>query len=222
MAPRPKFRKSHTLVPRLLSALLLVPLSLWIVYEGPPYSSFFAGLIAIGLFVEWGMLCLKNRMTIWLRLLIILLGTGYLAIAILWLMNLLSQPNSWKLCYWLLFLVWSTDTAAYFGGKLLGGPKLVPSISPNKTWSGFFAGLAGGTGVAYLLSFWLLPSLFTFWQMALLVVIAQVGDLLESQAKRWSDVKDSGLLIPGHGGLLDRLDSLLAISFTLALWQWLF
>lgn len=220
MAQRPKFRKTNTFVPRLLSALSLGALALWFIYDGPPYVFLFAGPIAIGLFIEWGLLCLKNRLTIWPRFLVILLGTFYLAIAILWLLNLLSQPGSWKLCYWLLFLVWSTDTAAYFGGKLLGGPKLIPSISPNKTWSGFVVGLLGGTAVAYILSFWLLPSTFHIWQIGLLVVVAQVGDLVESQAKRWSDVKDSGMLIPGHGGLLDRLDSLLAISFALALWQW--
>ena len=121
--------------------------------------------------------------------------------------------------YWLLFLVWSIDSAAYAGGRLLQGPKLAPSISPHKTWSGFFAGMIGGTVVGYATSFWLVPFVFSLPGIVLLVVIAQGGDLLESLAKRWSQVKDSGVLIPGHGGFLDRLDSFLAVSFTLALWQ---
>jgi len=121
--------------------------------------------------------------------------------------------------YWLLFLVWSTDTFAYAGGSLLKGPKLVPSISPNKTWSGSIVGLIGGTAVGFGTSFWLVPFVFHIPAIIILVLIAQGGDLLESLVKRWSLVKDSGVLIPGHGGFLDRLDSFLAISFALALWQ---
>lgn len=110
---------------------------------------------------------------------------------------------------------------AYIGGKLLKGPKLIPSISPNKTWAGFISGMIGGTIVTYVASFWLLTNVFNLWEIVFLVFIAQMGDLLESKAKRWSGVKDSSALIPGHGGLLDRLDSLLAIAVTIALWQWL-
>ncbi len=121
--------------------------------------------------------------------------------------------------YWLLFLVWSTDSVAYATGRLLKGPKLAPSISPNKTWSGFMGGMIGGTAIGYETSFWLFPGVFNFAGIALLVFIAQGGDLLESMCKRWSNVKDSSFLIPGHGGFLDRLDSFLAISFALALWQ---
>jgi phosphatidate cytidylyltransferase len=150
------------------------------------------------------------------------LGTLYILIATLGLLFLLAHPADWEVwknLYLLLILVWSTDTFAYIGGRLLKGPKLAPSISPNKTWSGFIVGTIGGTAVTYIASLWLLPLFFIFslWQIMFLVVIAQGGDLLESKVKRWSDVKDSSSLIPGHGGLLDRLDSLLAVSFTLAL-----
>lgn len=219
---RPKFRKSKTLVPRILSALVLIPLSLWIIYIGFPYSFVLGLIIATGLLSEWIYLCLKNLLPLWSRLIVGISGTIYLIVAILWLLLLLSQPTGWKLFYWLLFLVWSTDTAAYVGGRLLKGPKLAPSISPQKTWSGFMAGLIGGTVVAYTTSFWLFPHAFNLWGIIFLVFIAQVGDLLESKAKRWSNIKDSSFLIPGHGGLLDRLDSLLAIAFVLALWQFFF
>ena len=220
LAQRPKFRKAETLVPRLLSAILLIPFSLWIIFIGSPYSLVLGSIIAMGLFCEWTILCLKNLLPFWSKLIIIILGTAYLSVAILWLLHLLFQPEGWKLFYWLLFLVWSTDTAAYVGGRLLRGPKLAPSISPHKTWAGFLTGMLGGTAIAYTTSFWLLPDLFNLWGILFLVLIAQGGDLLESKIKRWSEVKDSGFLIPGHGGLLDRLDSLLAISFTIALWQW--
>lgn len=207
---------------RIISAAILVPLSLWIIYIGPPCSLLLGGFVAILLFIEWGFLCFKINLSLFAKLGCVLLGTAYLIIAILWLSNFLSIPEGWKILYWLFFLVWSTDTAAFAGGKLLRGPKLVPSISPNKTWSGFAAGMIIGTVVGYETSFWLFPGVFNLLGIALLVLIAQGGDLLESQAKRWSDTKDSSFLIPGHGGVLDRLDSLLAVSFALALWQMMY
>lgn len=222
LAQRPKFRKTKTLVPRVLSIIFLVPFSLWIIYVGPPYSFILGVIIAIGIFIEWVVLCLKNILSFWPKLAVIILGSVYLLLAVLWLLHLLFQTEGWQFLYWLLFLVWSTDTAAYIGGRLLKGPKLVPSISPHKTWAGFISGMIGGTVVTYITSFWLLTNVFYLWEIIFLVFIAQLGDLLESKAKRWSHVKDSSSLIPGHGGLLDRLDSLLAIAVTIALWQWFF
>lgn len=225
MAPQPKFRKTDTLLPRVISILVLVPLSLFIIYKGPPYSLVFGVLITIGLFIEWFLLCRKISLPIWPKATCIALGTLYLLIATLFLLVLLGDTTDlggWRTFSLLLLLVWSTDTFAYIGGRLLRGPKLAPSISPNKTWSGFIIGMIGGTAVTYMASFWLLPHFFSVWQIMLLIVIAQLGDLLESKVKRWSDVKDSSSLIPGHGGLLDRLDSLLAVAFTLAILLWLF
>jgi len=221
LAQRPKFRKSATLLPRILSAVILIPLALGIIYIGPPYSLVLGGIISAGLFIEWTILCLKIFLPPWSKLLIVVLGTAYMIVATLWLLHLLFQPEGWKLLYWLLFLVWSTDTASYVGGRLLKGPKLAPSISPYKTWAGFFMGIFGGTVVAYIASFWLLPNVFNVWEIIFLILMAQIGDLLESKIKRLSGVKDSSFLIPGHGGLLDRLDSLLAVAVTIALWQWL-
>lgn len=221
LARQPKFRKTESLITRLLSALFLVPLSLFIIYLGTPYSLVFGVLVTIGLFIEWILLCRKIFLPFFAKLTCILLGTIYILIATLCLLFLLYQPAKlevWRLIYCLLLLVWSTDTFAYIGGRLLKGPKLAPSISPQKTWSGFTVGMIGGTALTYVASFWLFPNVFSFWGIAFLVLIAQLGDLLESKVKRWSDVKDSSSLIPGHGGLLDRLDSLLAVAFTLALW----
>lgn len=222
MARRPKFRKSSSLIPRIISAAILVPLSLWIVYLGPPYSLVLGGIVAIAIAIEWGMLCAKLKFSLFPKLVCILLGTLYLTIAVLWLFQTLLTPEGWKIMYWLFFLVWSADTAAFAGGKLLKGPKLVPAISPNKTWSGFATAMIVGTAISYETSFWLFPGVFNLGGIACLVLIAQGGDLLESQVKRWSDTKDSGSLIPGHGGMLDRLDSLLAVSFALALWQMMY
>jgi phosphatidate cytidylyltransferase len=200
-----KFRKSSTLLPRTLSALFLIPLCLYVIYLGPPYSLILGWGVTLGLFIEWIRIWLKCTLFPFSKAIYGLLGTFYLAVATIWFIHQLGLSEAWRLIYWLFFLVWSTDIAAYAGGKLFKGPKLVPSISPNKTWSGFFTGMAGGIAVAYGTSYWFFPGVFTFWQFVVLVLIAQVGDLLESQAKRWGDVKDSSSLIPGHGGLLGHL-----------------
>lgn len=219
LAQRPRFRKSSTLLPRILSAAILIPLSLYLIYLGPPYAFILIAMTIGGIFYEWTRLVLKCEFHPLFKIIYTLAGTTYLCVASLWTLKQIDLPDGWKLIYWLLFLVWSTDMSAFAGGKLLKGPKLSPSISPNKTWSGFLCGMIVGTGLSYALSFWLIPNLFSFWDIMGLVFIGQGGDLLESKAKRWSHVKDSGFLIPGHGGFLDRLDSLIAVIFTIALWQ---
>jgi phosphatidate cytidylyltransferase len=123
----------------------------------------------------------------------------------------------------LLAVVWATDIFAYFVGRLVGGPRLWPRVSPNKTWAGSIggavAGMAAGVGVGLAAG---LPSVLPLGALAFVMSIAaQGGDLAESAAKRSFGVKDAGRLIPGHGGLLDRLDgfafaSLMAVAIGLA------
>lgn len=121
---------------------------------------------------------------------------------------------------WMFAVVWTTDIAAYFTGRALGGPKLAPSISPKKTWSGFIGGLIAGTLAGWLV-FVMASSLGSelpfgtagaFVISAVASVLGQSGDLAESAFKRHFGVKDSGRLIPGHGGFLDRLDAFWAVS----------
>lgn len=118
-----------------------------------------------------------------------------------------------SLTIWLLAVVWTSDIAAYAVGRAVGGPRLAPRISPNKSWAGFVGGLAGpamlGAAAAPLLAG--SPGLLAALAAAL-GLAAQLGDLAESFAKRHFGVKDSSGLIPGHGGLLDRLDGLLAAA----------
>ena len=106
--------------------------------------------------------------------------------------------------------VWGADTLAYFTGKAIGGPKLAPRISPGKTWSGFFGGLLGGVLIGWVVMkiIGYDPNPIFFGVTAILVLASQLGDLAESALKRRFDVKDSGTLIPGHGGVLDRIDGL--------------
>lgn len=107
-------------------------------------------------------------------------------------------------------VVWMTDSAAFFTGRQIGGEKLAPEISPSKTWSGALGGLALGTSAGLL--FWIFINDSPWWIgliLSLVIsVLGQLGDLCESAVKRHFRVKDSGDIIPGHGGLMDRLDSL--------------
>jgi phosphatidate cytidylyltransferase len=148
-------------------------------------------------------------------------GAAYLGaacLAFLW----LRADFDRALVLWLIAVVWATDTGAYLVGRSLGGPKLAPAISPGKTWSG----LAGGVVAAALVG--LLAALMhgqgrvavLAAASMVLALVAQVGDLFESSLKRRFDAKDSSNLIPGHGGVLDRVDGILAAVLALggALW----
>jgi phosphatidate cytidylyltransferase len=142
----------------------------------------------------------------------LILGTGILYIAIPSFALLLLNWLSWQAVFWALAITWATDIFAYFAGRSIGGPKLAPRISPNKTWAGLAGGALGAGATGYVIAFGLgLPGLFLYTGAAM-GLIAQAGDLYESWIKRKAGVKDSGSLLPGHGGVLDRLDGLLPVA----------
>ena len=154
-------------------------------------------------------LCIRHK---WIKS-----ALGLLLLSSIWLsLNLLRFPpfsSNWL--FFALVIIWSTDTGAYFVGKYWGKRKLAPNVSPKKTWEGLFGGvfLALVMSVATLYIFTmpvqsiLLNRLFTV--IVLVSVLSVAGDLFESILKREAEVKDSGSLLPGHGGLLDRIDGLL-------------
>jgi phosphatidate cytidylyltransferase len=149
-------------------------------------------------------------------------GQVYIGLAVLsvvW----FQDVYGWEAVIWLLTIIWAMDIGAYFAGSLIGGPKLAPRISPKKTW----AGLIGGASTACLVS-WLVSDalvvtteLFAVLAGLGLALWSQIGDLIESMIKRHFDVKDSGAIIPGHGGVLDRIDSLLFTLPLLVIGLWL-
>jgi phosphatidate cytidylyltransferase len=140
-----------------------------------------------------------------------MLGWGFFYIAAPTFALLVLRWTWFELVFWLMLVTWSTDIFAYFAGRSIGGPKLAPRISPNKTWAGLIGGMAGAAIVGALAA-----NLFGIGDPFLYLgapmgLLAQIGDLYESSVKRRYGVKDSGHILPGHGGVLDRLDGLLPV-----------
>ena len=142
--------------------------------------------------------------------------TGLPAVALIWLRQ--DGDAGLLTIVWLMLLVWATDTGAYAAGRTIGGPLLMPKVSPKKTWAGLLGGVfcaaATGLGVGYWEQGTVVPGLAAV--SAVLAVVAQAGDLFESWVKRRCGVKDSSNIIPGHGGVLDRVDGLLAVAIAVA------
>jgi phosphatidate cytidylyltransferase len=194
------------LLPRVVSAAILGPLLLAAVWIGFPWIDLVAAIAAPLMIGEWLRLTRRRPVA---RMGLILYSIAAV-LALLWLRH---QPAYGReTILWLLVCVWATDIGAYFVGSYAGGAKLAPSISPSKTWSGLVGG-ASATAVVSAL-FGLAIDAGQSLTLALtgvgIALVAQAGDLLESAQKRRAGVKDSGRLIPGHGGILDRIDGLIA------------
>jgi phosphatidate cytidylyltransferase len=140
-------------------------------------------------------------------------AAGWIALVPMWLALVELQPTPWALLL-ILSIVWIADTAAYAAGKRWGRHKLAPVVSPGKSWEGV-AGAAVAVAVYYVLLWWVVPDGSRYFDaaygllvFAVVFVLSIIGDLFESLMKRQAGVKDSGQLLPGHGGLLDRIDGL--------------
>ena len=190
---------------RTRTALLIGLVTLGLLWLPPP-------LQCVALLV-WGALLLREAVrlveaaaTAALYKLLFLFYVGLGIAATLWLVGLKHDTISGLAL--LVVSAWIVDSAAYLGGRLIGGPKLVPAISPNKTWSGLLSGVAALLAAAWLLGFGL-------WSLVLALSIApimQAGDLTQSVMKRRAGLSDSGNILPGHGGWLDRYDGALAAA----------
>ncbi len=206
---------------RLVSALVMVPVALGAILAGGLVWQLVLGVLAGGGVVEWAMLCgvrLRSvpQPRVWAT------GTVYILLAWAALAFLRAGPGGAANVLFVMVTVFGGDVGAYLAGRLLGGPKLAPGVSPGKTWSGavggVVAGLAAGLLVATLFGAGPHDRFSALCLAFCLCVVAQGGDLLESAMKRRFGKKDSSSLIPGHGGLLDRLDGLLAAAPVAALW----
>jgi len=210
---------------RAATALVLAPLLVAAIWYGFPWLDLIAALAAPLMVSE----CLRlSRGRPAMRC----SAVAYVLAAIVALLWLRHQPALGReTILWIVCCTWATDIGAYVVGRSAGGARLAPRISPGKTWSGLIGGMAWSAvaSAAFGYAFGLGETFPLAVVGALLAVVGQGGDLLESAMKRSAGVKDSGALIPGHGGLLDRVDGLIAILLVVALvrllgdggWPWM-
>jgi len=182
-------------------------------WRGFPWYDLLIGLVAVLALWEWLRLTGGWRRPGWA--LGGLFYVGLPVVALLW----LRHDALWGLptVLWLFATVAAVDTGAYFAGKTIGGPKLAPLISPNKTWAGLGGGVlaAGFCGlIAAMILGTDVISVVAFSMV--LAPVAQIGDIAESAVKRYFGVKDSGAILPGHGGILDRIDGLVVAAVFVA------
>jgi len=217
-------RRFRGLLVRSASAAVLGPVFLAALWYGFPWIDLVAALAAPIMVSEWLGLT-RGRLVARVSAMTYVMAT---IVALLWLRH---QPELGRATViWIVACVWATDTGAYFLGTLAGGAKLAPRISPGKTWSGLVGGMCWAAVASAAMG--LLFERGSTVKLALagigVAVVSQIGDLVESAAKRDAGVKNSGSLIPGHGGLLDRIDGLMAALVAAALlrlmvgsqWPW--
>ena len=148
------------------------------------------------------------------------LGVPYVSLPAVALVLLRNDPaHGMQAIVWVMIIVWSADTLAYFAGRIIGGPKLAPLLSPKKTWAGLGGAIAGSAAASAIFAVTTaMPGPLTLVVLAgSLAIVEQAGDLFKSAMKRRYGVKDSGQLIPGHGGIIDRVDGLVAVAVVAAI-----
>ncbi len=194
---------------RVISSLIMVPLALYAIFYSKNFFIFLSIAIAMMMTVEWlDMTRREENQTKWRAI-----GLFYILIPIYSVIKIRMLDNS-SILFWMFAVIWATDIFAFFAGRSLGGPKIAPDISPNKTWSGLAGGVIASMLIGLLSSFMFAAGgiLFFVTISMFLSLLEQGSDLLESKFKRIFGVKDSGSIIPGHGGVLDRLDGLMLVA----------
>lgn len=200
------------LVTRTAVGAILIAIALASALFGGTVFAVLVGLIATIMYFEW------SRMVGHWGLGWRVYGFLYCllpAISLLWIRERAEYEgigSGFDLLLWVFLVVWSTDIGAYFAGRTIGGPKLAPAVSPNKTIAGLIGGIICAALIAGAWVYYVRLPARLLWLAVLFGAAAQIGDLFESGLKRRAGVKDSGTWLPGHGGLLDRLDGLVPVA----------
>ncbi len=241
--------KINSLIKRIVTSVVLIPIVIWCLFAGYPYVQLLALLAGFLLSWEWAQMVPSVRgafyavlysfvtaiaifmgpswpyfVSLFVSLLLawfkskeearrnlLVLGVAYVSIGIgsvMWLYELVG----FGVTFWFMLVVWFVDIGGLVVGCSLKGPKLAPSISPNKTWSGLIGGMLFSVGVGSLFCWYVGAGAHLVYYgvlAAILAVVSQIGDLVESKIKRSLNLKDSSNLIPGHGGVFDRIDGLI-------------
>ncbi len=193
---------------RVISSLVMIPLALYAIFRSENFFIFLSIAIAMMMTVEWlDMTRREENQTKWRAI-----GLFYILIPIYSVIKIRMLDSN--ILFWMFAVIWATDIFAFFAGRSLGGPKIAPDISPNKTWSGLAGGIVASMLIGLLSSFMFAAGgiLFFVTISMFLSLLEQGSDLLESKFKRMFGVKDSGSIIPGHGGVLDRLDGMMLVA----------
>lgn len=201
--------------PRLVLAGVLILLAVGWVNVGRINETYLSALVVLGVLA---VAILSSDLRLWTAI-----GLGYAVAASIGSSAVRLDPN-WGFAALMLVLlvVWATDIGGYFAGRLIGGPKLWPQVSPKKTWAGAIGGFAASLGVAAGFAVFNFGKIIPLLLLgAVLSIASQLGDLFESAVKRRFGVKDSSHIIPGHGGLMDRLDGFVAAIILAAVFGFL-
>ena len=200
---------------RLISAAVLIPIVVAAVYAGGYAWALLVLLFSVVMIVEWCKIAARRPgALLWYAL-----GIPYVFIPCVALIWLRADPTvGLQQIFWIVALVIFADTGAYIAGRSIGGPKLAPRVSPNKTWAGLRGAVVSAAIVGAITALVLdRPAVWTLTAVSAgLAIIEQMGDLAESAFKRHFGVKDASNIIPGHGGALDRVDGLIAVAAAVA------
>ncbi len=207
---------------RALSAIVMLVVAGGALWLGGWVWAALVAVAALGVLWEWWGLVRGFVTSVPGRIVWMMGGFIYVGLAalMLFVLRVVPLPLGQILLFAIILSVIGTDIGAYFSGRTFGGPKIAPKISPSKTWSGLFGGMAGAAAALLLLTYQAEGFADFGWKLlagAMVAVVAQSGDFFESWMKRRAGVKDASNLIPGHGGLFDRADGLLAVTFVLGL-----
>ena len=172
-------------------------------------------VIAIGSICLWLIGTVRKENAVWVAAGLLYIGLPVIAVT----MIRSSQAQALAAIIFVFASIWITDSAAYISGRSIGGPKLWPAISPNKTWAGLIGGMVGAAVFGFIFAQLAgIPGApWLALLAAVLALVSQCGDLFESSVKRRFGVKDSGTIIPGHGGMMDRVDGMVAAALFAAI-----
>jgi len=192
---------------RIISSLVMVPIALFAIFSSQKLFIFLVIMVAVLMAFEWAEMSHKmpdKKKWRWI-------GFFYIAIPLYCAVSIRILDN--EILFWMFAIIWATDIFAFFAGRSLGGVKIAPAISPNKTWSGLIGGVVASMGIG-IISAMIFPGSIIFFLIisVLISIVEQISDLVESKFKRIFGVKDSGDIIPGHGGVLDRLDGMILVA----------
>jgi phosphatidate cytidylyltransferase len=192
---------------RIISSLVMVPIALFAIFSSQKLFIFLVIMVAVLMAFEWAEMSRKMPDKKKWRL----IGFFYIAIPLYCAVAIRILDN--EILFWMFAIIWATDIFAFFAGRSLGGAKIAPAISPNKTWSGLIGGVVASMGIGVISAMIFPGSIIFFLGISILIsIVEQISDLVESKFKRIFGVKDSGDIIPGHGGVLDRLDGMILVA----------